>query len=232
MRITVLYDNLARPPAREGWGFSALIEVQERKILFDTGADRLVLEHNVRALGIDLSELTDLFLSHPHCDHVGGLSHVLEKAKGVHIWAPYVMGDHLRPRARRAKAELTLVKGPRRLGEGLWTTGTMGRGVKEQGMVVATGEGPALITGCAHPGIVRMASRAARIAGGKLRLVLGGFHLARLSPDELARLTEDLQALAAAVAPGHCTGGGATKALLAALPEGRELSVGLSLELP
>ncbi len=232
MRITILYDNRAQAPAKEGWGFSALVEVRERKILFDTGADRLVLEHNVRHLEVELSKLTDLFLSHPHCDHVGGLSHVLEKAKGVHIWAPYVMGDYLRPRTRRAKAELTLVKGPRCLGEGLWSTGTMGRGVKEQGLVVATEEGPVLITGCAHPGIVRMAARAAKIVGERFRLVLGGFHLARLSPDELARLAEDLQALAVSVAPGHCTGREASETLLTAFPEGQGLSVGLSLELP
>ena len=55
-----------------------MIEVQERKILFDTGADRLVLEHNVRHLEVELSKLTDVFLSHPHCDHIGGLSYVLE----------------------------------------------------------------------------------------------------------------------------------------------------------
>ncbi|MCD5408738.1 MBL fold metallo-hydrolase [Candidatus Bipolaricaulota bacterium] len=97
MRITVLYDNRAQAPAKEGWGFSALIEVQERKILFDTGADRLVLEHNVRHLEVELSKLTDVFLSHPHCDHIGGLSYVLEEAKGVHIWAPYVRDGGLPP---------------------------------------------------------------------------------------------------------------------------------------
>ncbi|HAF71370.1 TPA: hypothetical protein DCL37_08560 [Candidatus Acetothermia bacterium] len=132
MRILMLYDNVARPPLREGWGFSALVEVQDRKILFDAGADRLVLKHNVEKLGIDLSQLTDVFLSHPHCDHVGGLSYVLERARRVRIWAPWVMEGYLRPRA--AKAELVLVKGPRRLGEPLWSTGTMGRGVKEHGL--------------------------------------------------------------------------------------------------
>ncbi|HDI11534.1 MAG TPA: MBL fold metallo-hydrolase, partial [Candidatus Acetothermia bacterium] len=44
MQLVILYDNVARPPLREGWGFSALIELQDRKILFDAGADRLLLE--------------------------------------------------------------------------------------------------------------------------------------------------------------------------------------------
>ncbi|GEM_PF-6778547 len=65
MRILILYDNVARAPLREGWGFSALIEAGGRAILFDAGADRLLLEHNVRTLGVDLSRLTDLFFLPP-----------------------------------------------------------------------------------------------------------------------------------------------------------------------
>lgn len=232
MRILILYDNVARPPLREGWGFSALIEVQDRKILFDAGADRLVLEHNVEKLGVDLSQLTDVFLSHPHCDHVGGLSYVLEKAKGVRIWAPWVMEGYLRPRARSAKAEIVPVNGPRKLGEGIWSTGVMGREIKEHGLLIATGTGPVLVTGCAHPGIGRMAARAARIAGGRLALVLGGFHLAGTPEGKLAEVIRDLLEATSSVAPGHCTGDGPTTALLAAFPGARELSVGFALVLP
>ena len=94
-----------------------------------------------------------------------------------------VMEGYLRPRAKRAKAELTLVKGPRRLGEGLWSTGTMGRGTKEHGLILATQLGPALITGCAHPGTHRMAARATAVTEKRLRLVLGRFHLAGLSEE-------------------------------------------------
>ena len=229
LRILILYDNLARPPLREGWGFSALIEAHGRKILFDAGADRLLLEHNVEKLGIDLSEITDVFLSHPHCDHVGGLSYVLENSQGVRIWAPQIMEGYLRPRA--AKAELILVKGPRRLREGLWSTGTMGRRVKEHGLVIATEKGPALVTGCAHPGIDRMAARAARIVGERLRLVLGGFHLEGASPERLKRVIAGLRGVAESVAPGHCTGKAATQALLSAFPQGEALTVGADFQL-
>ena len=229
MQLIILYDNVARPPLREGWGFSALIELQDRKILFDAGADRLLLEHNVEKLGIDLSGITDVFLSHPHCDHVGGLSYVLERARRARIWAPWVMEGYLRPRA--VKAELILVKGPRRLGEGLWSTGTMGRRVKEHGLVIATEKGPVLITGCAHPGIDRMAGRAARIAGERLRLVLGGFHLGGASPERLKRVIAGLREASESVAPGHCTGEAATQALLSAFPKGEALAVGTTFRL-
>ncbi|MGC9019491.1 MAG: MBL fold metallo-hydrolase, partial [Candidatus Bipolaricaulaceae bacterium] len=82
MRILVVYDNVARPPLREGWGFSAFAEIGGRRLLFDAGADRLTLAHNARLLGLDFSSLTDIFISHPHCDHVGGLSEVM-KAVGA-----------------------------------------------------------------------------------------------------------------------------------------------------
>jgi len=214
---------------REGWGFSALIEVPKRVILFDAGADRLVLEHNLEALGIDISGVTDLFLSHPHCDHIGGLSYVLENAKGVRIWAPWVMEDYLRPRVKAAKAELFLVKGPRKLGEGLWSTGAMGRGIKEHGLVVATSEAPILITGCAHPGIHRLAARAVSLVGEGLRAVMGGFHLAGLAEPRLVVVVKILPRFTRAVFPGHCTGESATT-LLAAFPGSKALYAGFSLE--
>ena len=232
MRVLILYDNLARPPLREGWGFSALIEVGDRRILFDAGADRLVLQHNVEALGLDLSQVTDVFLSHPHCDHLGGLSYILEEAKRVRIWAPWVMEDYLRPRAKAAKAELILVRGPRKLGEGLWTTGVMGRGVKEHGLVVTTNKGAALITGCAHPGIHHMAARAAQLVGERLYLVLGGFHLAGLSEERLSRLIRELARSTETVFPGHCSGEGPSSALREAFPGGEGVRAGFSLELP
>lgn len=230
MKITIVYDNKAKPPLREGWGFSAFLELSGWKILFDAGADRLVLEHNVKALGIDISGVTDLFLSHPHCDHIGGLSYVLENAKGVRIWAPWVMEDYLRPRAKAAKAELFLIKGPGKLGDGLWSTGAMGRGIKEHGLVVATSEGPILFTGCAHSGVHRLAARAVSLVGEELRAVMGGFHLAGLAEAQLAAVTENLVGLTRAVFPGHCTGESATTALLVALPGSKALHAGFSLE--
>lgn len=226
MRIIVLYDNVARPPFREGWGFSALIEFGNRKILFDAGADRLTLAHNVQALKVDLSQLTDVFVSHAHCDHVGGLSYVLEKAREVHVWAPEGMARYLKPRIRGTKAEMSLAPEPFPMGEGLMTTGTMGRAVREHGLIVVDKEKAVLITGCAHPGIDRMAERAGQIVGRKLALVLGGFHLEKATSSKLVLIADRLEKLAEAVAPGHCTGEKAASFLLARFPQGFALEVG------
>ncbi|MEO7987413.1 MAG: MBL fold metallo-hydrolase [Gemmatimonadales bacterium] len=62
--------------AEEGmgeWGFSALVDVDGRRILFDTGLHPETVLQNARELGIDLSSVTDVVLSHHHGDHTGGL---------------------------------------------------------------------------------------------------------------------------------------------------------------
>lgn len=72
LKITVLSTMLADEGIGE-WGFAALVEVDGRRLLFDTGArPRTVLE-NARELDVDLAAITDVVLSHNHRDHTGGL---------------------------------------------------------------------------------------------------------------------------------------------------------------
>lgn len=75
LRITVLSTMLAGDP-RGGvgeWGFAALVEVDGRRILFDTGARPGTVLANATELGIDLAGITDVVISHNHGDHTGGL---------------------------------------------------------------------------------------------------------------------------------------------------------------
>jgi 7,8-dihydropterin-6-yl-methyl-4-(beta-D-ribofuranosyl)aminobenzene 5'-phosphate synthase len=72
LKITVLSTMLADPGIGE-WGFSALVEADGHRILFDTGNRPETVLQNARELGIDLSTVTDVVLSHHHSDHTGGL---------------------------------------------------------------------------------------------------------------------------------------------------------------
>lgn len=75
VKVTVLSTMLAGDPD-EGigeWGYSALVEVDGKRILFDTGARPETVLRNAAELGIDLSTVTDVILSHNHGDHTGGL---------------------------------------------------------------------------------------------------------------------------------------------------------------
>jgi 7,8-dihydropterin-6-yl-methyl-4-(beta-D-ribofuranosyl)aminobenzene 5'-phosphate synthase len=72
LKITILSTMLAEAGVGE-WGFAALVEADGRRILFDTGLRPETVLQNARELGIDLSSVTDVVLSHHHGDHTGGL---------------------------------------------------------------------------------------------------------------------------------------------------------------
>ena len=72
LEITTLSTMLASRGIGE-WGYAALIIVDGKKILFDTGSKPETVLQNAKELGIDLSDVEDVFLSHNHDDHVGGL---------------------------------------------------------------------------------------------------------------------------------------------------------------
>jgi 7,8-dihydropterin-6-yl-methyl-4-(beta-D-ribofuranosyl)aminobenzene 5'-phosphate synthase len=88
-RITVLYDAFGKDAAMtKDWGYAALVEINGKRILFDTGNDPTIFANNVKAKGVDLTKLDFVVLSHRHGDHVGGMSYLLSKNPTVKIYAP------------------------------------------------------------------------------------------------------------------------------------------------
>jgi len=83
LRLTTLSENtaLARPRGLFAeWGLSILLEVDNLKILLDTGQSISTI-HNAVALEIDLSQIDKIVLSHGHYDHTGGLQQVLNRVR-------------------------------------------------------------------------------------------------------------------------------------------------------
>ena len=77
-QITILYDAFGTDPSMtKDWGFSALVEVAGKRILFDTGNDAEIFAANVKAKGVDLKTLDFVVLSHRHSDHMAGLNYCL-----------------------------------------------------------------------------------------------------------------------------------------------------------
>lgn len=73
MKISVLAENTAKNDCYGAeHGLSMYLEIGEEKILFDTGASSLFIE-NAKKLGIDLSQVDKVIISHGHNDHGGGL---------------------------------------------------------------------------------------------------------------------------------------------------------------
>jgi 7,8-dihydropterin-6-yl-methyl-4-(beta-D-ribofuranosyl)aminobenzene 5'-phosphate synthase len=117
---------------------------------------------------------------------------------------------------------------PMEIAEGVYTTGEMRRGLVEQALVLVTNQGPStglrraqssrsgrglvVITGCAHPGIVRIVKKAKEIVGGEVYLVMGGFHLSVVRREAVEGVIADFRRLGVQkVAPCHCTGKQAMK---------------------
>ena len=93
--ITVLVENSVRGRelmAEHGLAFH--IQAGPESLLFDTGQSGLVVQ-NARRLGVDLSRLRAIALSHGHFDHTGGLHAVWELAPGAELYAhPAALGPH------------------------------------------------------------------------------------------------------------------------------------------
>ena len=88
-RVTILYDAFGKSPAMtKAWGYSALVEYGGKRILFDTGGNAEIFEHNIKALGVDLSKLDFVVISHRHSDHISGLDYLLRVNPAVKIYAP------------------------------------------------------------------------------------------------------------------------------------------------
>ena len=77
MKWTVLSDNRTQNPSLETeHGLSILLETDKHRILLDTGASDVFIR-NAEKIGIDLSTVDYVFISHGHSDHAGGLKHLM-----------------------------------------------------------------------------------------------------------------------------------------------------------
>src|SRR5258708_25783577 len=88
-RVTILYDAFSDNKAvTKDWGFSALVEHDGKRILFDTGNNPEIFEHNVKALNVDLTKIDFAVISHRHADHASGLKYLLKINPDVTVYVP------------------------------------------------------------------------------------------------------------------------------------------------
>ncbi|NLE58833.1 MAG: MBL fold metallo-hydrolase [Planctomycetes bacterium] len=146
LSITALVENTAnRLNLLAEHGLAFWIERDGRRILFDTGQG-LALQHNAAALGIDLSTVDDIALSHGHYDHTGGLAVALPNFSRARVYAHLsafrtrfvkdpdgkarAVGSQIESRdwlSSRVGQSIATRGGPVNLGGGVWLTGEIPR---------------------------------------------------------------------------------------------------------
>ena len=108
-RVTILYDSFGKSPTLTmDWGFAALVDYGGKRILFDTGNNAQIFEHNVKAAGVDLQKLDFVVMSHRHGDHMGGLAYLLKVNPTVKIYAE----GEVRSLRRRPAQQYVVSQGP------------------------------------------------------------------------------------------------------------------------
>ncbi|HEY8998348.1 MAG TPA: MBL fold metallo-hydrolase [Edaphobacter sp.] len=88
-RVTILNDAFGRrADLTKDWGYSALVEYEGKRILFDTGGNIAIFRSNVEKMHVDLRHLDMVVVSHAHGDHTSGLRYVLDLNPGVALFVP------------------------------------------------------------------------------------------------------------------------------------------------
>lgn len=207
VKITILYDNYVfKEGTKAEWGFSCLIEGTEKTILFDTGGEEKILMGNMKRLNIDPKEVDLIVISHDHWDHTGGLLSVL-KINPAPVYLHSSFSGKLMQEVKNTGSEIIEVNQPTEICKDVFSTGELDGPMHEQSLIVKTKKGPVLITGCSHPGIVKIVEKAKELAGEDIYLVFGGFHLMRQSDQEILSIIEEFRSMGVQKCGAtHCTG--------------------------
>jgi 7,8-dihydropterin-6-yl-methyl-4-(beta-D-ribofuranosyl)aminobenzene 5'-phosphate synthase len=239
MTLSIVYNNVAYDSNLTcSWGMAAVVTGLSKTVLFDTGGNGDVLIANMKKIGLDPKRVDLVVLSHNHGDHTGGLWKFLELNSDVTVYMPASFPSSFERKVERSGARTVRVHDPIEIIPGVYSTGELGKAIHEQALVVESSEGLIVVTGCAHPGIDRIAEMAATLTtktgDDTVYLITGGFHLGGASERVITKTIEELRELGVIkIAPSHCTG---DKAIARFRQEWGddflELGCGATLEMP
>ncbi len=215
MQILTLFDSVARDERYyTGWGVSYLVD---KRILFDTGEKAKYLLNNMDATGVRPGDIEAVVISHDHWDHQGGLKGLLKKNPGMKVWACPNFSKRFKKGVETSGGRLMEAGNFTKISENIYTTGEIAgryafRYMPEEALVLTTSKGITILTGCAHPGIIKMVEHVRQNMPGKIHLVMGGFHLLGRHKGTIEALIGKFRQMGVEkVAAAHCSGKRAMK---------------------
>lgn len=190
LSILPLVDwHTSRPELLGEAGVSYLIETDHCKILFDVGlnsgkADPSPLLHNMQELGVELSAVDVIVISHKHLDHVGGMKWARRDSFSLGNTQLDLSDKRVFTPTKLSYpgVEPVLARDPVVIAPGVATTGTILRQlvigpVEEQALAInVEGKGIVLIVGCGHQTMRKLLHRTQQVFSEPLYGVVGGLH--------------------------------------------------------
>ncbi len=224
IKITTLVEDTS--PYRNLWGEHGLsfwIEVDNKKILFDTGQSGEVLIHNLKALNFDLRSIDSFILSHPHDDHSGGLQLIVNQIKDVPMYSVSNAFNEYVPNGEKISkiiSKIHYVKKDLEIFPGIYVLQerdaiNTSKLTKEISLVVnLEGKGLVIIVGCAHQGLINIINNVKFFSQNKIPIyaLFGGLHLKDTKEEEIIEIINSLKNSGLKIlAPNHCIGFSALK---------------------
>lgn len=259
MKITILTENTAGGKYLAEHGLSYLIEIDDQKILFDTGHSDVFLK-NARQLEINIeNEVKTVVLSHGHWDHGDGLRYLQNKRLIAHPGA-FIrrfrkkdftpVGLALSRKEIENRFSLTETKNPVQISENLWFLGEIPRKndyeaqstsfvddfrnddyiPDDSALAAIVKKKLVVITGCSHSGVCNIVERTKKVTGiSTVEAVLGGFHLKEQNEQTRKTIAYFKSNKIKQIFPSHCTELPALAAFYDAF-QNRQIKTGMVLE--
>jgi 7,8-dihydropterin-6-yl-methyl-4-(beta-D-ribofuranosyl)aminobenzene 5'-phosphate synthase len=175
-------------------GVSYLLQADKKTILFDTGYNKYKrhpspLLHNMQELGYSLDDLDLIFISHLHCDHVGGdreekeglfsISQGPLALPEIPVFTPVAVN----PSSWNPGPEVRVIEEPYLIDKGIVSTGVIPRYLfllgltLEQSLAInVAGKGIVLVIGCGHQGMENIIERTKLLFDEPIYGIVGGLH--------------------------------------------------------
>ena len=211
MEIKVLFDKLNLDERfLTGWGFSVLVD---DCILFDTGENPSWLLKNMESMDVNISSVKAVVISHNHWDHTGGLWKILSAREKLKVYGCPGFSADFKNKVAALKGKLIELDKVTEIAKGIYSTGEIpgdykGQYMPEQALVVKNDNGISVITGCAHPGIVKILGKVRETFSSEdIYLVFGGFHMIDEDKRMINIIADEFKKLGVKKAgPCHCSG--------------------------